>query len=77
MLSPRPKVSRRSSSSPGSGGVGSTGRSREASRTSTRGCWRVPRTRTRIGASPCSSALVTSSETPSSAHSASSGRSMS
>ena len=76
MLSPRPKVSSRSSSSSGSE-PGISGTSVEPSRTSTRGCSRVPRTRTVSGGVACSRALVTSSETPSSAHSTRSLRSMS
>ena len=45
--------------------------------TSTRGCSQVPRTRTLIGGAPWRTALVTSSETPNSAHSTRSGRLMS
>ena len=75
---PRPKV--RSSSSVlvhlGGRRAGS-GASSEESRTSIRGCSAVPRTRTWIGGSPCRRALVTSSETPSSAHSTRSSRPMS
>ncbi len=74
MLSPRPKVSSSSSVSGRSkGSLGRIGASTEESRTSTRGCSAVPRIRTVIGGSPCSRALVTSSDTPSWAHSASSG----
>src|SRR6478672_9731336 len=76
MPRPRPNVSSRSSSSVG-WLSGRCGDSREPSRTSTRGCSRVPRIRTRIGGSAWSSALVTSSETPSSAHSMRSARPMS
>ena len=74
-MSPRPKVSNSPSvSGRSSGSLGRIGASTEESRTSIRGCSAVPRIRTVIGGSPCSSALVTSSDTPSWAHSASSGR---
>ena len=46
----------------------------ERSATSTRGCSRVPRTRTTTGGIEWSIALVTSSETPSWAESTSSAR---
>ena len=51
-----------------------TGGCRDPSETSTRGCSTVPRTRTVMGCSACRSALVTSSETPSCAHSTRSSR---
>ena len=75
IVSPRPNVSSRSrSSSPGIA-TGGTGGLVEPSSTSMRGWLAVPRTRTLNGPVAWMIALATSSDTPSSAHSARSVRS--
>ena len=71
MPSPRPTVASSRSSAVIERAFGGAG---ELSCTSTRGCAAVPPTRTTIGGSACRIALVTSSDTPSSAASARSSR---